>query len=128
LVVAPTYVHAELLGWNVCERVVERLDVQAQALAEFLERETCILDMAAHGQIGAIDLQHDAGLGHRLVLVAHGVRNGEEIRLLARVMVVPEEERYHTRRGGTHEGAGRLRLSKRRLEVSRVRRCRLPVT
>ncbi len=67
--------------------------LQLGALAEFGEREIGVLDVAAHGEIGAIDLQHDAGVGDGLVFVAHGVGDGEKIFLVARIVVVAEEQR-----------------------------------
>ena len=49
--------------------------------------------MPAHGEVGAVDLQDEAGPRDRLVLVPHRVRDGEEVGLVAAVVVVAEEER-----------------------------------
>jgi hypothetical protein len=75
--------------------VVEGLDVQARLLAELLDAQARVLDVPAHRQIGAVDLEDQAGLRHGLVLVPHGLRDRGEIRLLGRVVVVAEEERDH---------------------------------
>ena len=52
---------------------------------------------------GTVDLQHEAGRGDRLVLVAHGLGDGEEVGLVIRVVVVAEEQRDDAGRGGAHE-------------------------
>jgi hypothetical protein len=54
-----------------------------------------VLDVPAHRQVGAVDLEDQTGLRHGLVLVLHGLRDRREIRVLGRVMVVAEEERDH---------------------------------
>ena len=93
-------------GGDVGERVVERLDVHPGAFAEFREAQVRILDVAAHGEVGAVDLQHDAGFGDRLVFLAHRLGDREQIRLLARVVVVAEEQRDDAGRGRAHERFG----------------------
>ena len=65
LVVAPAQMHAKLLGRDVAGGVIERLDVHADALAELLEVEVGVLDVPAHAEIGAVDLQHEAGTARR---------------------------------------------------------------
>ena len=106
LVVAPAQMHAQLLGRDVGERVVERLDVQRGALAEFVEVEVGVLDVPAHGEVGTVDLQDEAGLGDGLVFVAHRVGDGEEIGLVVLVVLVAEEQRDHAGRRRAHEAVG----------------------
>jgi hypothetical protein len=67
--------------------------ILASAWAEVHEAEIGVLNVAAHGEIGTIDLQHDAGIGDRLVFLAHRLGDREQVRLLARVIVVAEEQR-----------------------------------
>ncbi len=117
LVVAPAQVQAQLLGRNVRERVVERLDVQPRLLAEFLERKVRVLDVPAHAEVGAVDLQDDAGLCHRFILVAHRLGDREKIGFLARVVVVPEEEPDHSGGGRAHEHFLHVHFRCRRLEI-----------
>ena len=82
-------------------RVVERLDVQLRLLAPLGNGQVGVLDVAAHAEVGAVDLQHDAGLRDRLVLLAHRIGDREEVRLLGRVVLVAEEQRHDAgRRGG----------------------------
>ena len=69
--------------------------MQLRALAEFRQAQIRVLDMPAHGEVGAIDLQHEAGFGDGLVFVAHGIGDRRQIRLLARIMLVAEEQRHH---------------------------------
>ena len=87
------------------------------ALAERLEIEVGVLDVPAHAEIGAIDLQHEAGLGDGLVFVAHRLGDGVDVGLEILVVVVAEEQRHHAGRGGAHEALGRLHLRQRGLEV-----------
>ncbi len=102
-VVAPAQVHAHLLRRNVHERAVERLDVQLHRLAEPGEIEIRVLRVPAHREIRAVDLQHDAGVHDRFVLVAERFGHREHILFLVRVVVVAEEEGRHARRGGADE-------------------------
>ena len=103
-VVAPAQVHAQLLGGDVLERMVERGDVHADALAELFGRKVGELHMAAHGKIGAVDLQGDTGRRDGLVFVAQALGEGEDIFLVAGVELVGEEQRGHAGAGGGHEG------------------------
>ena len=61
--------------------------------------ERGVLDVPAHGQVGAVDLQHEAGAGHRLVLVTHRLGDREQVLLVAAVVLVAEEERDDAGRG-----------------------------
>ena len=67
-VIAPAQVHPHLLGRDIPHRVVERLDMQPRLPAELLERQIDELDVAAHPEVGTIELQDEAGAGDRLVL------------------------------------------------------------
>ena len=117
LVVAPAQVQPHLLRRDVAGRVIERRDVRADAAAKFLEVEIGILDVPAHAEVGAIDLQHDAGLGHGLVFVAHRFGDGLEIGVVILVVVVAEEQRHHAGGGGAHEAFGGFHLRERRVEI-----------
>ena len=54
--------------------------------------ERGVLDVAAHRQVGAVDLQDEARLGDGLVLVAHRLGDREQVLLVAAVVLVAEEE------------------------------------
>ncbi len=73
--------HAQLLGRNILQRVIERLDMQLRTLAEFGEAQIGVLDVAAHAEIGAVDLQDEAGIGHGLVFVTHRLGDGVDVSL-----------------------------------------------
>ena len=75
------------------------------------------LDVPPHGEIRTIHLEQEARADHGLVLVPHRVRDGEEIGLVARVVVVPEEERDDPGRGRRQEPLHRRGGRERRLEV-----------
>ena len=92
LVVAPAQMHTRLVGRDVGQRVVERLDVQAGHGPKFVEAQRSELDVPPHREIRAVDLENEPGPGHRLVLVFHRVGDGEEVRLVGRVVVVAKEE------------------------------------
>jgi len=79
-VVAPAQVHAHHLGRDAGERVVERRDVHAGALAKLRQVKIRILDVPPHGEIGTIDLQHDPGLRDRLVFVPHRICDRKQIK------------------------------------------------
>ena len=81
------------------------------------EVEIGVLDVPAHGEVGAVDLQHEAGLGDGLVFVPHRVGDRVDVGLEILVVVVAEEQRHHAGRGGAHEAAGRLHARERRLEI-----------
>src|SRR6266849_4139231 len=116
-VVAPAQVHAHAFGRNVRGGAVERFDVQPCFLAEFFQGEARVLDVPPHGEVGAIDLQDDPGLRYRFVLVAHGIGDGEKIRFLAVVVLVPEKKPDHAGRGGAHEHFLGLYLGRGRFQV-----------
>ena len=76
-----------------------------------------VLDVPAHGQVGTVHLQHEAGLGHRLVLGLHRLGDRLQVGFLGRVVVVAEEERDHAGRGGRQEGALRLDRAERGFQI-----------
>ena len=90
-VVAPAQVHPQPLGRDVAQCVVERGDVQADALAEVVEREVRELHVAAHRQVRAIDLQRNSRVGDRLVLVPQALGEREHVLLVVGVVPVREE-------------------------------------
>ncbi len=67
LVVAPAEMEPHLFRRDVGDGMVERLDMELCALAELGGRERGILDVPAHGEVGAVELQHQAGRGDGLV-------------------------------------------------------------
>ena len=91
--------------------------MKPRPLAEFLNRQVGILDVPAHRQIGAVDLHGDPGRRNRLVLAAHRLRDREEVRFLARVVVVAEEQRDDARRGGAEECAGGVNPGEGRFQI-----------
>ena len=88
-------------------------------LAESLDVQVGVLDVAAHAEVGAVDLQHEAGGGDRLVLVAHRLGDGEEIGLVSRIVLVAEEQRDDAGRGGAHELPTRAPTAALRFSASR---------
>ena len=90
-VIAPAHMHAKLLRRNTRERMIERLDMELRALAEFRHAEIGILNVPAHGEIGAIDLQNEAGFGDSLVFVLHRVGDGVNVALEILVIIVAEK-------------------------------------
>ena len=109
-VIAPAHVHAQLLGRDVGQRMVQGLHMHLRALAKFGKGQIGVLDVPPHGQIGAVNLQHDASLGHAFVFVTHHFGNGIQIGFVVFVMVIAEKQRHHTRRRRTHEHLLRRRF------------------
>ncbi len=95
-VVAPAKMQTKLLGTSVSQRMVERLDMHGRPLAEFLQVQARVLDVAAHRKIRAVDLQHESCGEQRRIFAPHGIRDGVQIGLFARVEVVAEEQRNHS--------------------------------
>ena len=62
--------------------------MHADALAELRKIEVGVLDVPAHAEVGAVDLQHQAGLRDGLVFVAHRLGDGVKIGLVVLVVVV----------------------------------------
>ena len=101
--------------------------MEARHPPELLEAQGGELDVASHREIRAVHLEQEPRTDHRLVLVPHGVRDGEEVCLVARVVVVPEEEGDHPRRGRRQERFRRPDGGERRLEILGVGLGRSPV-
>ena len=117
LVVAPAQVHAQLFRRDVCDRVIERLDVQLRALAEFRQAQVRVLDVTSHAEVGAVDLQHEAGFGDGFVFVTHRIGDRVDVGLEILVVVVAKEQRHHAGRGGAHEATRGLHILERSLEI-----------
>ena len=100
------------------ERVVERLDVHAGALAELLEarapRTGCAGPWRDRGNRSAARCRPRRPLSYSC---AHRVGDREQIGLLARIVVVAEEQRDDARRGRAHERVGPARGRERGLEI-----------
>ena len=92
----------------------------AGPLAELLQAQIGVLDVPAHAEVGAVDLQDEAGLGHGLVLLAHGLGDGKKVGLVVLVVLVAEEQRDHAGRGRAHEALRRRGASDRSLQVFHV--------
>ena len=76
--------------------------------------------MPAHRQVWAVDLYGHPGRRDRLVLAAHRLGDREQIRFLARVVVVAEEQRDDPRRGGAEECTGSINPSEGRFQRYRA--------
>jgi hypothetical protein len=82
------------------------VDVHRRALDEDLVGLVAVHDVAAHGQVGRVDLQVEAGLDDALVLGLHRLGDGVEVLVGRVVVLVGLEEGDDARRRGVHEGAG----------------------
>ena len=103
-IVAPAHVHAQLLRGDVAHGVVQRLDVNLEDLAEFGEARVLIMDVAAHREIGAVELHMAPDAAIVSYSWLHRFGDGEDVGLVARIIFVLEEEGDHAgrRRGGEH--------------------------
>ena len=96
-VVAPAQVHPQLIGRDVPDGVVQRLDVHGGAAPELGDVHVGIGRMPAHGQIRAVQLEGDASRRDGCILVAHRVGDCEDVLLVGGVELVAEEQRRDTR-------------------------------
>src|SRR5262249_29525296 len=103
----PANVHAHALGRNVSDRVVERLDVGGDHLAEFLEAQMGEHHVAAERQVRTVELQHEAGVLDGAVLARHHVGERVEVGFIAWVVLVLEVARDLSRRGRGEEDVSR---------------------
>ncbi len=102
-IIAPAEVHPQPVGGNVCQRAVQCFHMFRGALAKLAEFKVGVLDMTAHPQVGAIDLEIETRGDDRLVFGLHRRGDRSEIGALARIIVVVKEEGYDARRRGRHE-------------------------
>ena len=86
LVVAPAHVHAEPVGRDVPGGVVQCL--QARTATRVFRLGCSGLSVPLAGQVGTVELQHDAGLVDGVVLLFHGVGESEDVVLGAGVIAV----------------------------------------
>ena len=101
-VVAPAHVHAHLRLVDVHERLVHRRDVKCEDVAELVVGRLGEARVAAHCEVGAVDLQHDAARRDRLVLGPHRVgERVDERRIVGRAEVAVLAE------AGERAGRGR---------------------
>src|SRR5262249_23208879 len=93
LVVAPAQVNAQPVPRQVTGGVVEGLDVSGCDLQELRRAEVGEGQVASHGEIGAVDLEHEARGGDRVVFLFHDVGKPRQVRGARRVVLVAEEVR-----------------------------------
>ena len=74
---APADVQSHPALGTVADRVVEGLDAQVGPLAVLLDRELRV-HLEAVRQVGVVELENEAGVRDRLVLVVHRVGDREE--------------------------------------------------
>ena len=98
LVVAPAQVDAHAVAGHVAQRLVDGVDVDGGALDEDLVGLVAVHDVAAHGEVGRVDLQVEAGLDDALVLGLHRLGDGVEVLVGAVVVLVGLEEGDDARR------------------------------
>ena len=104
-VVAPAHMHADALRGHIAQRVVQRLHLQVGIAQKLGVVHVTKLDMAAHGQVGRVNLQVQPGCHNRLVFGGHGVSQRLQILLVAGVVFVGLEHGDHAGGGAVHEGA-----------------------
>src|SRR5439155_210331 len=119
---APAHGEARAMGRNGRECPVHRLDVEPGHRAELVETQVGELDVPPHPEIRAVELEDEARPRHRLVLGPHRLGDREQVRLVARVVVVVEEQRDHARRRGRDEPVLGLRGVARGAQVLGVDR------
>ena len=77
--VAVTDMQPHAIARNALDALVDGGDMTLAALDEIGVRQIAVHHGAVHGEVGRVDLQNEAGLVDRPVLVAHLARDGVEI-------------------------------------------------
>src|SRR5260370_28100569 len=83
-VIAPAQMHAHAIRRNARERMVEHLDMELDRLAEVREGQILELDVAAHREVGTVNLHNESSLVNRVILHAHRLAKRAAINLVAR--------------------------------------------
>ena len=115
-IIAPTHVHPQPLWRDVGRGVIKCCDVKLHRFAKARKVKLAELCVAAHGEIGAIDLQDDARIRNRLIFVAQPFGDSEDIVFVLVVIFVAEEERGDAGGGGAHEGLSPIMFCERGIE------------
>src|SRR5438046_2781482 len=108
VVVAPAQVQANAIGGQPRDRLVDGVDVQGDGAEEAVERLVLEEARALHGQVRAVELQHEAARHDQLVFLAHLARERLHIALVGAVVGVQHDGGDHAGRGGRHERLGEL--------------------
>ena len=88
LVVAPADMDADVVLGDAVEGVVQRLDMGLGDLDELVVGEVAEQHVPRQREVGAVELQVEAGGDDRAVFVPHGVGERGEIGLARRIEVV----------------------------------------
>ena len=122
---APAHMHAHALGRQVAHRVVERGDIDGDDLAVVGERQIEVDHVPQHREVGAIELEDEAGLDDRLVFAPHHVGKRVDVFLVGLVVAVLEIARDLARGGRGHEDVlGLCALQRRFRKIDVGLRCR----
>ena len=89
-------------------------------LAELVVGQVAVLVVARGGEIGRIDLQHEAGFDDGAVLGLHHIGERFHIGVLARVVQVDDEAREDAGRRRGHEHIGGIGFARRGFEVGDI--------
>src|SRR2546423_3304438 len=103
LVVAPAEMQAHALGRDVLGRRVEHLEMQVDDLTKLCQRQGPELPIPAGAQVRAIELQREAGVSDRLVLVFEDVGERPQVFLVGLIVTVALEARHLSGRYRRHE-------------------------
>jgi hypothetical protein len=105
-VIAPADVHSHGLGGYARGRGVERLDVGGDGAKELGFAEVLVAGVAAHREVGAVELELEAGGDDRLVLGPHRRDEVGKVGLVRGVELVRLERGDQPRAGRVHERRG----------------------
>src|SRR5215472_1534962 len=103
-VITPAEVQPQPVLRDALQRVIERFDVEPRLFTEFRKAQLGILDVPAHCEIRAIDLQDQTGLRDSLVFLPHRLGDREQVGLLTRIMTIVEKQRDDAWRGSAEKG------------------------
>ena len=104
-VVAPADMNPHPRRIDVPKRVVQRLDMHAGDLDEFIIAEVGEQHMAGQRQVRTIKLQVETCCHNGFVFRLHRIGQCRQIGFARGIMLVLQKQRDHTRRGGIHKAA-----------------------
>ena len=109
LVVAPADMQSQLFCRNVLQGMIQGLDVKFRHGNEFLVTLVFEKHMAAKGQVGTVDLDHQSGFGNSFVFDFHCIRESIEVTRVIGIMLIGLKLGDDSRGSSIHESIGCFR-------------------
>ena len=106
VVVAPAEVQPHAVARDRRDRLVDGVDVERDRVEEAVERLVLEEARALHGEVRAVELEHESAGDDQLVLLAHLAGEGANVALVRAVKGVEHDRGDDPGRGRGHERLG----------------------